>query len=99
MKSLTVAALEKEEQRIAAFRVRSEARRDRFLNSRVRSIGVDLPALEKQVAEKQAAAEADRNADAGQVEREQYINMLIERREMEEKELKKAEKAICELEG
>ena len=97
MKSLTVAALEKEEQRIAAFRVRSEARRDRFLNSRVRSIGVDLPALEKQVAEKQAAAEADRNADAGQVEREQYINMLIERREMEEKELKKAE--IDKLKG
>ena len=91
MKSLTVAALEKEEQRIANFRARSEARRDRFLNSRVRSIGVDLPALEKQVAEKQAAAEAERDQDAGQVEREQYINMLIERREMEEKELKKAE--------
>jgi hypothetical protein len=88
---LQVAALEKEEQRIATFRARSEARRDRFLNSRVRSIGVDLPALDKQVAERNAAKEAERSEDAGQVEREQYINMLIEQREMEERQLKKAE--------
>ena len=52
---------------------------------------MDLPALEQQVAEKNAAAELERNSDAGQVEREQYINMLIEQREMEESQMKKRE--------
>ncbi len=39
-RGLSVTALDREEARVRAFRERAEARRDRFLNARTRTIGV-----------------------------------------------------------
>mmetsp|Transcript_20962 Transcript_20962/g.38987 ORF Transcript_20962/g.38987 Transcript_20962/m.38987 type:complete len:362 (+) Transcript_20962:239-1324(+) len=50
---------EKERQRIEATRVKHEELRLRFLNPRIRLRGRDLEALDRQVAEKQAARERD----------------------------------------
>jgi len=46
-------ALAKEEQRIAAKRAINEQRKQRILNPRIRTIGIDVSALDQQVIEKQ----------------------------------------------
>ena len=51
--------MDREDERLRATRARAEARRDRFLNARQRTIGVDVDALDAQVAEHQAKGEAE----------------------------------------
>ena len=46
-------ALVREEQRIAAKRAINEQRKQRILNPRIRTIGIDVSALDQQVIEKQ----------------------------------------------
>lgn len=49
--------------RAEAARARAEARRERFLDARVRTIGIDVDALDAQVAVKQAIKQAEREED------------------------------------
>lgn len=88
---LKVESMEREEARMQAMRMRNEARRQRCMNARQRTIGVDVAALEAQVKEKadmKAQEKADGSEGLAQME---YINALIEQREMEERALKKKE--------
>ncbi len=57
------ASLNKEEARIKAKREANERRCDRFLNARVRTLGVDVAGLNAQVAEKQANAQNGKDND------------------------------------
>ena len=62
-------------------RARNEARRERFLNARQRSIGIDVQELDKQVGEK-ASRKADQdNEDMEYSQRMTYISQLVEQRE------------------
>jgi len=71
----TDAALAKEEARIALKRQQNELRRQRFLNSRTRIMGVDVDALDSQVAEMNK-----RKSDGKEAERiERLQQMEIER--------------------
>ena len=71
----TDAALAKEEARIALKRQQNELRRQRFLDARTRVIGVDVDALDAQVAEM-----TQRKADGKEAERVERLRQLeIER--------------------
>jgi hypothetical protein len=63
--------MDRDDERMRATRARAESRRDRFLNARQRTIGVDVDALDAQVAEHQAEAEASVSESASRWEREQ----------------------------
>lgn len=54
---------QKDEARVAALRERKEARRDRFLDARTRTIGVDVDALAAQIKEKQEAKAREAEED------------------------------------
>jgi len=69
-------------------RARATARTDRFLNARVRTMGIDKEGLDKQIAEKEAAREAERQADLDQAAYDQQIFRILEANE----EARKAEK-------
>ena len=59
----TDANLLKEEARIKMKREANAARRERFMNARKRVMGIDVAALNAQVAEKKALVEAEKEAD------------------------------------
>ena len=61
-------SLDKEEKRILAMRARAEARTQKFLNARSRTIGIDLDGLNAQVEEKRLLREAEKKAAADQGE-------------------------------
>lgn len=63
-------ALSKEEARIQLKRAQNEKRKERFLSARTRLIGVDVDALDAQVAEMQRMKSDNKEAD--RVEREWY---------------------------
>jgi hypothetical protein len=67
MESLKVDAMNREEARINAIRERGELRRDKFLNARQRTIGVDVDALNRQIAEKEAQKLYETNEIKSQV--------------------------------
>jgi hypothetical protein len=83
--------MDREQQKLVAMRERAEARRDRFLNARQRTIGVDVGALNQQMAEKEARDEDESAASESRYMRERYIATLIEQREAEEREMKRRE--------
>lgn len=82
------ATLMKEEQRIAMKRAANEERRLRFLNARKRVMGIDVTALNAQVAEKAALAEAEKEADRYERVRQMEIDMILEQTNEEEKQMK-----------
>jgi hypothetical protein len=59
--------MDREDARIRAIRERTEARRDRFFNARNRTIGVDVDALDMQMAEKEAMYEYETSEIESQV--------------------------------
>ena len=79
------ATLMKEEQRIAMKRAANEERRLRFLNARKRVMGIDVAALNAQVAEKAALAEAEKEADRYERVRQMEIDMILEQTTEEER--------------
>eukprot|EP00619_Florenciella_sp_RCC1007_P011720 CAMPEP_0205920698 /NCGR_PEP_ID=MMETSP1325-20131115/11607_1 /ASSEMBLY_ACC=CAM_ASM_000708 /TAXON_ID=236786 /ORGANISM="Florenciella sp., Strain RCC1007" /LENGTH=361 /DNA_ID=CAMNT_0053288411 /DNA_START=20 /DNA_END=1105 /DNA_ORIENTATION=+ len=93
MPGLTVTAMEREEMRIAAIRKRMSERASRNQNPRMRVIGVDVAGLDAQIAEKKAMHHDNKADEKLQVQREQFINMMIEQREQEELETKRKEAA------
>ncbi|GMH83318.1 hypothetical protein TrST_g4341 [Triparma strigata] len=74
-------SLDKEEARIAAMRARAEARTQRFLNARTRTMGVDKAGLDAQVEEKRQAKEALRQANMDQAAYDQQILRMLEENE------------------
>jgi len=86
-----VDAMDMEQRKLVAMRERGEARRDRFLNARQRTIGVDVEALNQQMAEKEARDEDESAATESRHMRERHIATLIEQREAEEREMKRRE--------
>ena len=83
--------MDMEQRKLVAMRERGEARRDRFLNARQRTIGVDVEALNQQMAEKEARDEDESAATESRHMRERHIATLIEQREAEEREMKRRE--------
>jgi len=75
----------REELRLQALRARNEERRQRFLNARTRTLGVDTAALDRQVAEKRAKKEAERAADMSYAEEQRQIRRVLEMNLLEEK--------------
>lgn len=57
------AALQMEEARIRMKREANERRRERFLDARLRTIGLDIVGLDAQVAEKRRNQQNDRESD------------------------------------
>ena len=52
-------SVDRDSQRLQSLRERNSSRRDRFINARVRSIGVDVKSLEEQIAQKRALKDAE----------------------------------------
>jgi len=88
---LKVESMEREQARIDAIRARNEARRERCLNARSRTIGVDVAALEAQIKEKEESRKLESSESMAQAERDRFINKLIEQRELEEREMKRVQ--------
>jgi len=84
--------MDREDERLRATRARAEARRDRFLNARQRTIGVDVDALDAQVAEHQAKGEAESFEVQSRFERDQYVAMILEQREAEVRKERKRDR-------
>ena len=68
----------REERRIAGMRQRNEQRRNRFLNAKVRVMGVDNLGIEQQKAEKLARKAAEKEADMTYSREQQMIRDLVE---------------------
>ncbi|GMI11063.1 hypothetical protein TrLO_g10695 [Triparma laevis f. longispina] len=83
-------SLDKEEARIAAMRARAEARTQRFLNARTRTMGVDKAGLDAQVEEKRRATEARKQADMDQAAYDQQILRMLEENEAQSRAEKMA---------
>jgi RIB43A len=83
--------LERERSRVEGLRARNEERTGRYLNARLRLIGVDKQGLDAQVAEREAAKQRERDAAAAEFAREQHIQALMEQRDAEERELRRIE--------
>ena len=75
----------REEQRLQARRQRDEQRRQRFLNAKTRTLGVDVAALDRQVAEKRAKKEAERAAEMSYAEEQRQIRRVLEMNLLEER--------------
>lgn len=75
----------REELRLQARRERDEQRRQRFLNAKTRTLGVDTAALDRQVAEKRARKEAERAADMSYAEEQRQIRRVLEMNLLEER--------------
>ena len=74
-------SLDKEEARIAAMRARAEARTQRFLNARVRTMGVDKEGLDAQIEANRLAKEAQKKADMDQASYDQQVARVLEEQE------------------
>mmetsp|Transcript_15941 Transcript_15941/g.31722 ORF Transcript_15941/g.31722 Transcript_15941/m.31722 type:complete len:367 (-) Transcript_15941:87-1187(-) len=74
-------SLDKEQARIAAMRARAEARTQRFMNARVRTMGVDKAGLDAQVEAKRLAKEAEKKADMDQASYDQQVARVLEEQE------------------
>jgi hypothetical protein len=68
----------REQRRIAAMRERNEQRRNRFMNAKVRVMGVDNFGIEQQKAEKIARQAAEKEADMAYSREQQMIRDLVE---------------------
>mmetsp|Transcript_5608 Transcript_5608/g.15686 ORF Transcript_5608/g.15686 Transcript_5608/m.15686 type:complete len:371 (-) Transcript_5608:339-1451(-) len=88
---LAADAYEKEQRRVANLRARNNARRDRFLNARLRTIGIDRDGIDAQIAAKEAAADAQARADYAYQQ-----EMLRVRYALEEQELAMAQQRQAE---
>eukprot|EP00943_MAST-04B_sp_MAST-4B-sp1_P008653 g8653.t1 len=75
----------REELRLQALRARNEERRQRFLNAKTRTLGVDTAALDRQVAEKRARKEAERAAEMSYAEEQRQIRRVLEMNLLEER--------------
>ena len=75
----------REERRLEARRQRDEERRQRFLNAKTRTLGVDVAALDRQVAEKRARKEAERAAEMSYAEEQRQIRRVLEMNLLEER--------------
>ena len=75
----------REEKRLEARRKRDEERRQRFLNAKTRTLGVDVAALDRQVAEKRAKKEAERAAEMSYAEEQRQIRRVLEMNLLEER--------------
>ncbi|CAM9294495.1 unnamed protein product [Chrysoparadoxa australica] len=90
--------MEKDQARIDALRARNEKRLHRFLNARVRTIGVDKDALDQQVAEREAERERQRELELVEVERLEQMRIMLEQREMDEVSMRKEDMANIQAE-
>jgi hypothetical protein len=81
----TDAALAKEEARIALKRQQNELRRQRFLNSRTRIMGVDVDALDSQVAEMNKRKSDGKEAERIERLRQMEIERVLEAAAQEER--------------
>lgn len=91
MPSLGGDSTNQEDARIASMRARNEQRRERFLDARNRAIGVDVAALEAQIQEKQDERASHSHDNEREIQQLEYISMIVEQREAEERDLKKQE--------
>jgi hypothetical protein len=76
----------REELKLQALRERNEQRRQRFLNAKTRTLGVDTAALDRQVAEKRAKKEAERAAEMSYAEEQRQIRRVLEMNLLEERQ-------------
>ena len=81
----------REELKLQALRERNEQRRQRFLNAKTRTLGVDTAALDRQVAEKRAKKEAERAAEMSYAEEQRQIRRVLEMNLLEEMKQGKSE--------
>lgn len=72
-------------------RARAQARTQRFLNARERTLGVDKAALDRQVEEKRLAKLAEKQANADQFAYDQQVLRILESNEAESRAAKMAE--------
>jgi len=93
---LQVEALGRDQARVEAMRARNEERRERFLNARQRSIGIDVDSLDQQCAEKKTAKADGASEDMEYAQRMAYITQLVEQREAQETAIKKAEHSVLQ---
>lgn len=82
---MQVQALEKEADRIHRIRSRNQERLKRFLNSRQRTIGLDLDALNSQIDEKRRLKDAEKQADLLEAARLREITRILEGQEYQER--------------
>lgn len=82
-----------EEARIRRKREENAKRRDRFLNARKRIMGVDVEALDAQVAEKKDSNKADADADTMERLKFMEIERVLEHAKEEERLMREYQKA------
>jgi hypothetical protein len=70
-------------------RAANAQRRERFLNARKRIMGIDVLALDQQVAEKRVIADTQREADLVERVRQLEIDRILEETKQEEADMKK----------
>jgi len=87
------AQLMKEEARIRLKRTQNNARRDRFLNARKRIIGVDVDALDAQVAEKMQCASDVVDEDRLEHIKHMEIDRILEEAKQEEFQMRAYQQA------
>lgn len=78
-----------DEARIQAKRERQQALKDRMLNARQRTIGIDREALDQQVQERQRQKHLEKQADRMEVMRNSEISRILEDREAEERDMRR----------
>jgi hypothetical protein len=83
----------REELRLRAMQARNEERRQRFLNAKTRSLGVDVAYLDKQVAENAAAKEAEKIANMAYADEQRQIRYMMEMNILEERRQQVQERA------
>ena len=84
-KRTNTAPASREELRLQAMRARNEERRQRFLNAKKRSLGIDVAYLDRQCAEKAAVKEAEKIADLAYADEQRQIRTMMEMNILEER--------------
>lgn len=84
-------AQDSETARFSAMRARNEARTQRFLNARLRTIGLDTDGIERQRAERARAADEERRAEHLYQQELQKTRWMLEEREEMERRARQAE--------
>jgi len=86
--NITLQNEEKEKLRIERKRAEMERRRQRILNPRIRTIGLDTDTLDKQVAEKRQSNNDDRRADELEALKNTEIERVLAAAVQEEKDMR-----------
>ena len=89
--SLALEALQKGEDRIQARRARNEARSRKFHELGKKTKGVDVEALNKQVAENASKRDDEKELDRQYARIAEQVSLIVEERRMEEDQARKAQ--------